>query len=117
MVFVGAMNVISGSARPFADRIEAGKLLAGQLSDYKGFNPVVLGVPRGGVVVAEQLGLALGAEVDVVLSRKLGAPGNPELAIGAIAEDGSIELDEHVVAATGATSQYIETEKAASWKR
>lgn len=80
----------------FADRVEAGRRLAAALIEYAGapVPPIVLGIPRGGVIVARQVADALHAPLDVILTHKLGAPGNPELAIGAVAEDGTLLLDE-----------------------
>ncbi len=83
---------------PFADRHEAGRLLGRFLRDFlseDGRSPedvVVLGLPRGGVVVAAEVARALGASLDVLPSRKLGAPGNPELAIGAVSVAGEAYL-------------------------
>jgi predicted phosphoribosyltransferase len=74
----------------FKDRDEAATLLAKRLSAYKGQNPLVLGVPRGAVPMARIVADALGGELDVVLVRKLRAPGQPELAIGAVDEAGSV---------------------------
>src|SRR3954470_23695511 len=74
--------------RRFADRRDAGRALAAALGDDVGRDPVVLGLPRGGVVVAAEVAAALGAPLDVVLVRKLGLPGQPELAMGAIAAAG-----------------------------
>lgn len=74
----------------FADRAEAARLLAGRLGHYRGRNPLVLGVPRGGVPMARIIAERLGGEVDVVLVRKLRAPGQPELAIGAVDEHGTV---------------------------
>ena len=74
----------------FKDRDEAATQLAGRLVAYKGRNPLVLGVPRGAVPMARIIGDALGGELDVVLVRKLRAPGQPELAIGAVDEAGSV---------------------------
>jgi len=73
---------------PFKNRTEAGRQLAGALSRYKGRDVVVLALPRGGVPVAAEVAEALGAQLDLVLVRKIGAPGNVELAMGAIAEAG-----------------------------
>jgi len=80
----------------FADRAEAGQRLAAALIEYADASapPIVLGIPRGGVIVARQVADALHAPLDVILTHKLGAPGNPELAIGAVAEDGTLLLDE-----------------------
>lgn len=74
----------------FKDRDEAATQLAGRLVAYKGRNPLVLGVPRGAVPMARIIADALGGELDVVLVRKLRAPGQPELAIGAVDEAGSV---------------------------
>jgi predicted phosphoribosyltransferase len=81
----------------FLNRAEAGRLLAKELSRYKGKDVVVCGLPRGGVVPAVEIGRYLNAPVDLVIVRKIGHPEVPEYAIGAIAEDGhmlgSEELD------------------------
>jgi len=83
----------------FSDRVDAGRQLAAKLSNLRGTpNLVVLGIPRGGVVVAYAVALELHAPLDVTLTRKLGAPDNEELAIGAMAEDGSRVLDERLIA-------------------
>jgi putative phosphoribosyl transferase len=73
---------------PFSDRIDAGQHLANALTDYKRQHPVVLALPRGGVLVAAETAAALGAPLDVVLVRKIGVPFQPELAMGAVV-DGS----------------------------
>ncbi|MFT7024787.1 MAG: putative phosphoribosyl transferase [Rhodococcus sp. (in: high G+C Gram-positive bacteria)] len=70
----------------FADRVEAGRLLAEQLEHLRGQNVVVLGLPRGGVPVAFEVAEALGVPLDVIVVRKLGVPFQPELAMGAIGE-------------------------------
>lgn len=78
----------------YADRREAGQLLAQALGDYRGIKDgLVLGLPRGGVIVAEEVARALRLPLDVILLRKLPYPDNPELAMGAIAEDGSLFLN------------------------
>ena len=74
----------------FKNRDEAAKQLAGRLAVYKGQNPLILGVPRGAVPMARTIADALESELDVVLVRKLRAPGQPELAIGAVDEAGSV---------------------------
>jgi predicted phosphoribosyltransferase len=73
---------------PFIDRIDAGKRLAKALAGYKGRQPVVLGLPRGGVPVAAEIATALDAPLDLILVRKIGVPYQPELAMGAVV-DGS----------------------------
>jgi predicted phosphoribosyltransferase len=79
--------------RPFADREEAARVLAEQLSAWRGHHALVLAVPRGGVPMARVIADALGGELDVVLVHKLGAPGNPEYAIGAVEESGHVTLN------------------------
>ncbi len=75
----------------FADRRSAGRLLAGQLAEFKGRPGVtVVGLPRGGVPVAYEVALALGAPLDVLIVRKLGVPWSPELAMGALASGGIV---------------------------
>lgn len=76
---------MSPSNRPFADRTQAGRALAERLARHAGTDAVVLGLPRGGVVVAAEVAAALGATLDVVVVRKIGVPWQPELAMGAIA--------------------------------
>lgn len=86
--------------RTFRDRREAGRELAERIQALKPANPVVLGLPRGGMPVAAEIAAALGAPLDVLLVRKLGAPYQPELAIGAVvaAERADVVLNEEIVA-------------------
>ena len=81
----------------FADRRDAGRQLAALLGGTRRENPVVVGIPRGGVPVAAEVARALQAPLDVVLVRKIGAPGNPEYGIGALAEGDVIVTDEDAV--------------------
>ena len=81
----------------FRDRREAGRLLAERLEGYRDEEPIVLALPRGGVVVASEVARALGAPLDVVVARKLGAPAQPERAVGAIAPGGIRVLDEEIL--------------------
>ena len=83
---------------PFRDRADAGRRLAGLLTDLRGPGTVVLGLPRGGIPVAYEIARALGAPLDVILVRKIGLPAQPELAMGAIGEDGVRLLNMDVVA-------------------
>ncbi len=76
----------------FRDREEAAFRLAEKLAEYRGQNPLILAVPRGALPMGKILADALEGELDVVLVRKLGAPGNPEYAIGAVDETGSVTL-------------------------
>jgi putative phosphoribosyl transferase len=93
----------------FEDRVDAGRRLAMRLMGF-GQRPdvVVLGVPRGGVVVAFEVATALGAPLDVFLSRKLGVPGQTELAFGAVSASGERYLDEYILRTTGITNAQVE---------
>jgi predicted phosphoribosyltransferase len=94
----------------FRNRAEAANKLAERLSAYKGKNPLVLAIPRGAVPMGRILADALGGELDVVLVRKLGAPMNPELAVGSVDESGWAYVADYA-ASTGADAAYIEEEK------
>jgi putative phosphoribosyl transferase len=93
----------------FADRREAGRRLAEALAHLKGEDVVVLGVPRGGVEVAAEVARAHGWPLDIVIPRKVGAPTNPELGLGAVAE-GVRVLDERMIRQLGVTDDYLEQE-------
>lgn len=97
----------------FLDREEAGeklgRALVERLGDTPGSEVVVLAIPRGGVIVGEAVAEALGASLDVVVPRKLGAPGNPELGLGAIAP-GIRVLDEHLIRALGVDAGFLESQ-------
>jgi putative phosphoribosyl transferase len=93
----------------FRDRRDAGERLAAVLASEIGHADVVLGIPRGGVVVAAPVAAALGARLDVVVPRKLGAPGNPELGIGAVAP-GVVVVDDALVARLHVADSYLERE-------
>jgi predicted phosphoribosyltransferase len=95
----------------FRNREDAALQLAQRLKARKLKDPVVLGIPRGGVVIAAVLARELGGELDVVLSRKLRAPHQPELAIGAIGEDGEVYLNAFARQVSGATETYIREER------
>jgi predicted phosphoribosyltransferase len=96
--------------RLFVDRKDAGRALAERLSGYRGHDDmIVLGLPRGGVVVAFEVARALGAPLDVYVVRKLGVPGQEELAFGAIASGGVRVLNPDVVQAVGLDQARIET--------
>ncbi|HLA66750.1 MAG TPA: phosphoribosyltransferase family protein [Acidimicrobiia bacterium] len=83
--------------RSFKDRADAGRTLAGHVAHLIGSHPLVLGIPRGGVVVAAEVCLALDGELGVVIAGKVRAPDNDELAIGAVASDGVALLDELLI--------------------
>lgn len=108
---MGTLRIISDSSQPFSGRVEAGQLLARELEKLRGQKAVVLGIPRGGIVVAYQIARELEADLDIILSHKLGAPGNPELAIGAVCEDGKLFVDETITSCVGADDSYIQSEK------
>ena len=94
----------------FRDRTDAGKQIAELLGDLPS-DALVLGIPRGGVVVARAVADALGLELDVVLARKMRAPMQPELAIGAVAPDGTAVLDERVLGEIGIlTKEFLDDE-------
>ena len=91
----------------FTDRIDAGRQLARKLDVWRGQNPIVFAIPRGAVPMGKVIADALDGELDVVLTRKLGAPGNPEFAIGAVDETGWSYIAEYAAAA-GATREYLD---------
>jgi putative phosphoribosyl transferase len=94
----------------FNDRVDAGKRLASELADFKDKDALVLAIPRGGVVVGYEIAKALSLQLDVIIPRKIGAPDNPELAIGAVTEDGTTILDRSLIAYIGVPPYYIEEE-------
>ena len=109
---MGTVHVLSESSQRFEDRTEAGIRLGRELAKIAGRPAVVLGIPRGGLVVACEAARAIQAELDVVIVRKVGAPGNPELAIGAVAEGGGSFLNESIAATIGASGRYVEQAQA-----
>ncbi|MDV2989899.1 MAG: phosphoribosyltransferase family protein [Dehalogenimonas sp.] len=104
------MRIINRNFRVFKNRGEAGRLLARELSGNDLNNPIVLGVPRGGVIVGAAIAEVLQAELDIVISRKLRVPQQPELAFGALAENGSISLNESLINNLGISRQAVEHE-------
>ena len=91
----------------FSDRADAGRQLAERLGHLRGQDLVVLGLPRGGVPVAYQVAAALGAPLDVIVVRKLGLPYQPELAMGAIGEEGVRVLDRGILQSAGVTADEL----------
>lgn len=87
----------------FRDRVDAGRVLAARLAPLREADPVVVGLPRGGVPVAAEIADALDAELDVVLVRKIGAPHREELAVGAVGEDGVTVRNDAVLHDLGLT--------------
>src|SRR6516165_8679393 len=89
----------------FRDRADAGGKLADALAKWRGQNPLVVAIPRGAVPMGKVIASRLGGDLDVVLTRKLPAPGNPEFAIGAVDETGWTYV---AADCAGATPDYIE---------
>jgi putative phosphoribosyl transferase len=94
----------------FVNRVDAGKRLASDLDKLVRKNSIVLAIPRGGVVVGYEISKTFNVPLDVIIPRKIGAPDNPELAIGAMTEDGTIILDTQLVAYLGVQESYIQEE-------
>lgn len=95
----------------FADRVEAGERLAAALLERGVEADLVLAVPRGGLPLGRAVADALDTPLDVAVAKKVGAPGNPEYAIGAVAADGSVWRDEQAIAATRSDEGYFERER------
>ena len=92
----------------FKDRVDAAQKLAKKLEWVKKENPVILAIPRGGVVTGDVIAKTLGLSLDIVVSRKIGAPYNPELAIGAVAHDGSFFPNSELINALGIPKSYLD---------
>lgn len=100
----------------YFDRADGGKALAAALKkelddDLLSRRPLVLAIPRGGVLVGRDVATEVDADLDLVVPRKLGAEGNPEYAIGAVMHDGTLYLNPEALRITGASTGYIEEEK------
>jgi predicted phosphoribosyltransferase len=98
----------------FADRADAGRRLGASLAELGLEDPIVAGIPRGGIVVAVEVAAVLGAPVRAVVARKVGAPGHAELALGAVGPDGVAVLDPDLVRRVGASEAYLERAVAAA---
>ncbi len=94
----------------FEDRRDAGRRLARELEEYRGTDALILALPRGGVVVGFELAIALQLPLEAFISRKIGAPGNPELAIGAVAEIDGLWTDSEAMEILGVPEEYVEKE-------
>jgi putative phosphoribosyl transferase len=92
----------------FQDRGDAGRRLAAELASLADARPVIVALPRGGVPVAVEVASALGAPLDILTVRKLSAPGNPELGVGAVAEDGTAVLDPRSAGMLGMTQATLD---------
>ncbi|MGD9494827.1 MAG: phosphoribosyltransferase [Armatimonadota bacterium] len=108
---MGEIRIVSTEPRPFEDRAQAARALAEELSELRGQNPAILGIPRGAVPMAAIIADRLDGDVDVVIVRKLRAPMHPEFAIGSMAEDGHALVNEDVVRRLGISAGYLEREK------
>lgn len=98
----------------FQNRVSAGRQLAAALNRFRGEDLLVLGIPRGGVVVAAEVAEALGAPLNLIIPRKIGAPGNEELAIGAVAGEGRVIINSSLVESLGVPDEYIKEQAAAA---
>jgi putative phosphoribosyl transferase len=97
----------------YKDRKDAGKRLAEKLTHYRDKTDViVLGLPRGGVTVAREIAGALNCPLDILIVRKIGFPGRPELAAGAVSETGTVVFNEDIVSVYGVNREYLERETA-----
>ena len=92
----------------FEDRVDAGKKLSLRLMEFRDKDVLVLAIPRGGVVVAAEVAEALNASLDVVVTRKIEAPGEPEFAIGAVTQEGDVILDRQAAESLGASKEYLD---------
>ncbi len=104
----GCSPVNSIAAVKFSDRREAGKRLAESLGHLRESKPLVIGLPRGGVVVAGEVAAALDADLDVLVVRKIGAPSQPELGLGAIAEGGVLLLNKPLMRQVRVTKEQLQ---------
>ena len=95
----------------FQNRKTAGRRLASEMQSAGAVPDIVLAVPRGGLPIGRAVADAFGVPLDIVAAKKLGAPGNPELAIGAAASDGSVWLNDDLVERLGVGEAYVETER------
>lgn len=94
----------------YPDRKAAGKLLADQLVSVVGSEPIILSLPRGGAIIGAEVAKVLAAEHDLVICRKIGAPYNPEVAIGALTQDGRLLKDDAIIDALAVTRGYLESQ-------
>lgn len=108
---MGILRIVSYRSEAFLDRREAGRELAAELLGYSGKRTVVLGIPRGGVVVADEIARRLGSDLDIILAHKLRTPGQSELAMGAVSEDGGLIINQGVVDGAGIAPRFIRDEK------
>lgn len=108
----GHLQILGQDRRRFRDRRDAGQGLAARLPHYHGLHPLVLGIPRGGVVVAAEVARRMNADLDIAVARKLRAPTAPELALGAVTPDGARYVNWDIVSLLGVSDAYLERETA-----
>jgi putative phosphoribosyl transferase len=95
----------------YKDRKDAGKKLAEKLAHYRDkADVIVLGLPRGGVTVAREIAQALRCPLDILIVRKIGVPGSPELAAGAVSETGTVVFNDDIISVYGVNKEYLERE-------
>ena len=101
-----------GHIPEFTDRVDAGRRLAAALSRFRSEHPLVLALPRGGVPVAYEVAKALGADLDLLLVRKIGAPGQPELGLGAVVDGSNPQVvwNEQALRIVRPSQQYVDAE-------
>ncbi len=100
----------SGKETMFESRRDAGKKLAEKLADYKGRPVMVIGIPNGGMPIALEVALALGADLDIIISRKIPIPLRPESGFGAVTDDGTVILNQQIVQKLGLTQEQINSQ-------
>ena len=100
----------------FKDRVDAAEKLAKKLEWLRDEEPIILAIPRGGVVIGDVIAKILGAKLDIIVSRKVGAPYNRELALGAVMHDGSFFPNTDIIEAMNVPKKYIEEQVALELK-
>lgn len=88
-----------------------------EIKGAEGSTLMVIGIPRGGVVMADIIARKLSSSYDIVVARKIGAPENKELALGAVMQDGTIFLNNELISALHVSSEYLESEKGVDWMK
>lgn len=107
----GTGLILSHSATPFINRREAGMLLGMQLMRYRDLNPIVLGIPPGGMTIAAEIARILAADLDFLIVRRLAAPGNHEVSLGAVTEGGTTFITELAVHQNRIDIERLEAER------
>ena len=105
---VSKIKILHREGWTFEDRTDAARQLAHALISFQGKETVMLGIPRGGVIIASEIAKVLQADMDIVLCRKIGAPGYPEFAVGAVNEHGGLVINESALSIIEANPEYID---------